>query len=165
MYMNKGKSIIVILCSLMLFISQQVSSNSSNFAEVGNLNIEKLQDPCPDDNELNRDIMESFLTSPDWSKERNETGIEGLSTSQIDVLVQSNYSDVCKNLNNLLQETISTTTSSGKPRYNLTYYKAGSHYFAVVTLRQPDDPDEVVFGLAALIIYDSNLNKIVGYSF
>lgn len=82
-------------------------------------------------------------------------------------LLKSNINyqkETCENLNSKLQETVAKKID-GKPVYKLSYYTAGNYYFAVGSIRQPNDTNKVATGLSFLIIYDSNLNKLSGYSF
>jgi hypothetical protein len=98
-------------------------------------------------------MVENFLTNPKGAEARQETGTDGLSVDQIQ-LVQNE--DVCGQLN---QEYGGQEFDD----YNVTYYSAGDFYFVIQILNQPDDPNMVVSGLSMIYIYNENLNFIKGY--
>jgi len=98
-------------------------------------------------------MVENFLTNPNLSDARQETGTSGLSPDQIQ-LVQDE--SVCQKINDEFNEFTN--------EYAVTYYKADSFYFATQILKQPDDPNEVASGLMMIYVLDSNLNFIKGYS-
>lgn len=112
-----------------------------------------------------RSILETFITQPNWESERNDTGTDGLSTSQIQLLTDSQFSQICQDLNTKYSQTISTKAGSNNdPKYDFVYYKVENFYFAVIILAPSSDPDEVVMGLSFISIYDNNLNRLTGYS-
>ena len=119
---------------------------------------------CPGPNSNNRSIIEDFLIESDWSSERTETNTQGLSVSQITVLSDSNYSSVCSSLNNTYQEMLNKK-HGGEQGYNVTYYKVGSFYFVVISIRQSEDPNIVTTGLEYLDVYNQNLELIQGYAY
>jgi len=98
-------------------------------------------------------MVENFLTNPRLSNVRSETGMSGLSASQIQ-LVQDE--SVCQQLNSEFSEFTD--------EYVITYYKTGNFYFATQIIKQPDNVDEVTSGLMMIYVLDSNLNFIKGYS-
>ncbi|NBC26886.1 MAG: hypothetical protein GVY08_08490 [Bacteroidetes bacterium] len=120
---------------------------------------------CPAENNLARENLELFISHPDWSNNRIDTGTNGLSVSQIQLLTDSQHSSVCQNFNSEFDDTINETWSKGGSKYDLVYYKVGSFYFVSIVVAQPSDPEYVSVGLSFLIIYDSNLNRIEGFSF
>jgi hypothetical protein len=121
--------------------------------------------PCPEPNDRNKEIVENFLTKSNWATERQETGAGILSPSQISVLTDSNDSSVRASFNTTHQESLEEENGNGEPAYNVTYYKAGSFYFVVITMRQSDDPNIIGFGLNFIVIYNQNLDLIKGYAF
>ena len=108
---------------------------------------------CPSGSERARSMVENFLTNPNLSDARQETGTTGLSPDQIQ-LVQDE--SVCQKINDEFNEFTN--------EYAVTYYKADSFYFATQILKQPDDSNEVASGLMMIYVLDSNLNFIKGYS-
>lgn len=120
---------------------------------------------CPVDNEINKSIVEDFLTKSFWGAERSETNTVGLSVSQIALIMDPNESNVCATFNTTYTEALDAVNSIGEPLYNVTYYKTGSFYFVVVTLRQPSDPNILITGVSYIDVYDSNQSYIKGYAF
>jgi len=99
-------------------------------------------------------MVENFLTNPDLSGARTETGATGLSVEQIQLVQEPN---VCRQL----REDYSNQDVEG---YDLSFYSAGNRYFVILILDQPENTGEVISGLSAIDIYDENLNFIKGYS-
>lgn len=122
---------------------------------------------CRPDNEWTRENLKIFLTHQDWTDGRQETGTQGISASQLQVLSNNNNEDksVCSDLTAEFMDTINETWPDGSNAYNVTFYKAGSFYFVSIAIAQPDDPNKAAVGLSFITIYDSNLNRIKGYSF
>lgn len=108
---------------------------------------------CPSGSERAYDMVKNFLTNPNLTDARQETGTMGLSPDQIQ-LVQDE--SVCQQLDSEFSEFTN--------EYEVTYYKVDSFYFATQILKQPDSPSEVVSGLMMIYILDNNLNFIKGYS-
>lgn len=139
-----------------------------NQKEIGNNikhNTIEYTSPCPAQTEVNRGIMEDFLSSSAWKSNRQETNTDMLSTSQITLLTSPEFTNICDRLNSKYEAMISKTWKSGESRYNLTYYKVGNYYFVIISLNQPSDTSRVAVGSAFLNIHDKNLNRIIGYSF
>ncbi|MBN2732796.1 MAG: hypothetical protein JXR26_10240 [Balneolaceae bacterium] len=121
--------------------------------------------PCPGEVEDNRNYLKSFLTSEEWEQGRQETNIDHLSYSQINVLASPEFNATCETLNNRYQEAFVEKYSDGSSKYELTYYKVGNYYFVIISRRQPSDPNLVASGVEYITIYDENLNVIKGYFF
>jgi len=96
-------------------------------------------------------MVENFLTNPNLSGARQETGTTGLSPDQIQ-LVQNE--SVCQQLNSEYGQ---------YPDYTATYHKAGNYYFATLLLEQPDDPQQVVSGISIIVVLNDELEKIESY--
>jgi hypothetical protein len=123
-------------------------------------------DPCWPEIDRARTIIETFITHPNWASERISTGTNGLDTSQIQLLTDSQFTQTCQDLNTRYSQTISKTSGANNDRtYDFVYYKAGNFYFAVIVLAPPSDPDEIVVGLSYISVFDNNLNRLAGYSF
>lgn len=123
-------------------------------------------EPCKEEVTYSRGILERFISSSNWSEERLETGTTGLQVSQIELLTDDNYDNVCEDLNMLNAPGIAMKVGpNNDPKYDYVYYKAGNFYFVVIILAEPSDPNYISIGLSALIIYDENLNEIKGYLF
>lgn len=120
---------------------------------------------CPAQNDINESIIEDFLTKSYWSSERAETNTGSLTVSQITLLTDSNHSSVCTSFNNTYQEALDEENGLGEPAYNVTYYKAGSFYFVVISIRQSDDPNYITTGVNFIDVYNHNFNLVKGYAF
>lgn len=155
------KTTIYIGIALFLF-----SGTDNNFENHLNEKFIAVSDPCWPEVDRALTIMETFITHPNWASERISTGTNGLSTSQIQLLTDSQFSQTCQDLNTRYSQTISKKSGpNNDPTYDFVYYKAGNFYFAIIVPAPPSDPDEVVVGLSFLSIFDSNLNRLAGYSF
>lgn len=120
---------------------------------------------CPAPNDINKSIVEDFLTKSHWSSERAETNTGSLTVSQITLLSDSNHSNVCTSLNNTYQEALEEENGLGESAYNVTYYNAGNFYFVVISIRQSDDPNYMTSGVNYITVHNQSLNLIKGYAF
>ncbi|MFY0698460.1 MAG: hypothetical protein JXR11_11450 [Balneola sp.] len=120
---------------------------------------------CPANNSTNRSIVEDFITKPYWSQERNETSTEHLAVSQISLLVDANDNASCISFNTTYEEALNKEDAIGEQVYNVTYYKAGTFYFVVITLRQSDNPNIVTSGINYIHIYDQSQDLVEAYAF
>ena len=120
---------------------------------------------CPPQNDINESIVEDFLTKSYWSSERTETGTGSLTVSQITLLTDSGYSSVCTSFNTTYQEALDEENGIGEQAYNVTYYKAGSFYFVVITIRQSDDPSYISTGVNYITVYNQNQSLVKAYAF
>jgi len=120
---------------------------------------------CPDSNTINHSILVDFLTKSIWAEERAETSTESLDISQIEVLTDTNDSSLCTVFTSTYLEAISEENSPGEKAYSVTYYKVGSFYFVVISIRQPANEDYIATGINYLDVYDMNQNLIKGYAF
>lgn len=121
--------------------------------------------PCRPDVDRARKIIENFLTNPDLSDRRAETGTTGLNISQIQLLDDFSDANACQEFDDEYSQTIAKTSGPNNDRtYDVVYYKAGNFYFVVVVLAPPSDPDVVSVGLSHIMIHDQNLDYIAGYS-
>lgn len=120
---------------------------------------------CPAPNEINKSIVEDFLTKSYWASERAETNTGSITVSQITLLTDSSHSNVCTSLNNTYQEALDEENGLGEPAYNVTYYNAGSFYFVVISIRQSDDPNYITSGVNYITVHNQSLDLIKGYAF
>jgi hypothetical protein len=162
MFLNKLDSINSIVFIILILAAVEMNHLNPEVEKAKNSYTVK---PCPKEVDYNRKILVDFITHSEWSSSRQKTNTDHLEKYQMNVLTSPAFSSTCKELNNQYQETISKKRHTGEPRYNLTYYKAGDFYFVTISLRQPDNSDEVVVGLSFLVIHDKNLKTIKGYSF
>lgn len=109
---------------------------------------------CPGSNADNQTIVEDFLTKPYWSSERTETNTQSVTVSEIMLLTDSSDSNVCILFNEIYQEALDEENSPGEKAYNVSYYKAGSFYFVVISIRQPADESYIASGVNYIHIYD-----------
>lgn len=120
---------------------------------------------CQVDTATNRSIVEDFLSKPFWSHERTETNTGHLTIPQITPLSDTNDSTACTSFNTTYQEALDEKNGLGEQAYNLTYYKAGSFYFVVITIRQSDTPNYVTSGINYIHIYDQSQDLVEAYAF
>jgi len=156
--MSSRNNTIFVLITLLLFFSIGTSFSTTKTPE-------KKDTPCPAQLDKHDEIVEIFLTKDNLDPERQKTGTDHLTVSQITPLKSTSFSDNCQQLNTVSQEAINTTWSNGTPKYNLSYYKVGNFYFIASTLRQTGDSDTVTVGLSFLFIYNHNYEKVADYSF
>lgn len=112
-----------------------------------------VRQSCPEGSERARRMVENFLTNPNLSEERNETGTDNLDPEEIQVLQDKNDCQKVK-----------PEFENYREDYVVSYYKVGEFYFVTQVLKQPDNPDKVASGLSMIYIMDENLNFIKGYS-
>lgn len=108
---------------------------------------------CPPVSERARSMVENFLSDPNLSDARQETGTTGLNADQIQPVSDP---DVCQQLNDEFSASID--------EYNPAYFEIGDFYFATQILKQPEDTNGVVVGLSFICILDSDLSFIKGHS-
>jgi len=118
---------------------------------------------CPVQNDLNHSIIEGFLTQSSWADQRAETNTEGIAVSQISVLVDPVDSSVCTSLNDTFQEALDEKNGLGEQANNITYYKAGSFYFVIISIRQSETENYISIGRTFLTVHNQNLDVIKGY--
>ncbi len=110
--------------------------------------------------------LRSFIGDDGWQSHRLTTGTNLLSINQIQALTSPTDDDVCEEFNTHFAPSIAKTVGPDNDKnYHVRYYKAGDFYFVVIILAQPANQDYYLVGLSHLYIYDSNLEKIKGYSF
>jgi hypothetical protein len=123
------------------------------------------KDPCWPEDDYLREVMEHFITSEDWSPERIETGTIDLSTSQIELLSNSQDYQTCVELNKEFEEAIAATWNNDDRKFNFNYYKAGNFFFVITGMAQSSDANILVSGVTTISVFDNNLNVLGGYSF
>lgn len=160
--MNIFILIIILIFSVSTAPEQEHDISGTGFAIY---NIFTTSGDCPNPNEINKSIVEDFLSKPEWAEQRMAANIGSISVSQVTVLTDSNDGSICSSFNETYQGFFEEENGIGEPAYNITYYKAGIFYFVVITIRQSDDPDYVGFGVSYITISDQNLNLIKGYAF
>jgi hypothetical protein len=155
--------ITIVVCSFTLinpFEKKDNNFSNENYFE------QKVTGPCRADVEWARKNLEIFLTHEEWEPERQETGADGLTISQIQILDSTLDANACQYLNNRYNETIEKRSQpENDPVYDVAYYKAGNFYFVSIILAQPSNSNVVSTGLSFIIIFDQNLNRLEGYSF
>lgn len=138
-------------------------------SEIGESNPESVinSNKCPSDNEWTKENIETFLTDPAWTPERQETGTVGVNSNQLQVLSNNNNQDktTCEFFNNEFTNTIAKAWDDGNPMYKIAYYRAGNFYIVSTVVAQPADQDWAAVGLSFIGIFDENLNHIKGYAF
>ena len=152
------------ICTVLFLLIASMAGYAQNSTDLSGLN-NTTKTVCPVPNGVNKSIVEDFLTKSYWSSERTETNTGSLTISQITLLTDSSHSNACTSFNTNHQESLNEENSLGEPAYNVTYYKAGSFYFVVITLRQSDNPNLVTAGVSFIAVYNQNLNLIKGYAF
>ncbi len=88
-----------------------------------------------------------------------------MTVSQITLLSDTNDSTACTSFNTTYQEALDEKNGLSEQAYNLTYYKAGSFYFVVITIRQSDTPNYVTSGINYIHIYDQSQDLVEAYAF
>lgn len=154
-----GRSIA--LTFLLFFIT---CSTASVFAQI---------QECPSDTPDHKSLMEYFLTESKYEIYRAEHNIPGNALSSLRTLGGRHAAphDPSVPTDNSLCQTLNTGYSdefpseeNPDPYYHSVYYTAGGFYFVVVKIRPHSDPNRVRFGLEYVVVYDSNLNRLMGYT-
>jgi hypothetical protein len=156
---------IFILILSLLFSLTLLNTEENTFKQNIPLYETAFITPCPNPNEINKSIVEDFLTKSYWSSERAETNTTLLTVSQVSVLTDANNSSICTSLNDTYQEALVEENGLGEPANNVTYYKAGTFYIVVISIRQSDDPNYMTTGINFIDVYNQNLDLIKGYAF
>lgn len=120
---------------------------------------------CPGPSADNHTIVEDFLTKSYWSSERAETNTGSVTVSQITLLTDSSDGFACTSFNDIYQEALDEENSPGEKAYNVSYYKAGSFYFVVISIRQPANESYIATGVNYIHIYNLNLDLVKAYAF
>lgn len=119
----------------------------------------QAQAQCPtDESEASSSIILSFVTSEYWDDVRLQFGLGNISESDIVKLNDINHSTACTMI-------LDQKSSSTKQKYNLYFYKLDNRYINIMILKQPSDTTKAVSGLSFLEIYNSNYDRLEGYSF
>ncbi len=107
---------------------------------------------CPSGNEGAREVVEVYLSNPEWADERQEAGIS-VSPSEIRLLTDEQDPDVCQQL---------TDGVSNTEWIEHFFYKAGPYYFDVAKLRPSSEwPGDEVPGVnPGLMIYNQNFELV-----
>lgn len=76
------------------------------------------------------------------------------------------HSAICAVLyENHEQAIVEQYTSDGGKKRDTAFYKAGNFFFVIFAHKQPNNPQQIANGPSAIIIYDQNLNRLVGISY
>ncbi len=127
---------------------------------------EPISNGCPAEVALARNTFKSFIEDDGWASRCIATGTNSLTVGQIQLLTNPTDETVCETLNDLHAGMIAKTVGAGNDKnYDVVFYKAGSFYFVIIVLAQPAHQDYYLVGLSFINIYDSNLQRIKGYSF
>lgn len=119
---------------------------------------------CPSVND-NESTLEDFLTEAYWAEERLETNTDHLTMSQVSLLTDTNYSSICASFNTIYQEAFDEKNGIGETANDISYFRADTFYFVVITPRQSDDPNYIIFGTSYIHVYDQNISLIEAYAF
>ena len=119
---------------------------------------------CPAETERNRRYVESFFLSNSLAQRRVELGIGHIDTDDIYLLKSPEDDLICQQLYQLHQQAIEAMYE-GQPKYEVVFYKAGDFYFVTGQFRLPDNPNQIIFGVQGITIYDQNLNRLTGISY
>lgn len=121
--------------------------------------------PCPPEVPLSRPILINWITNPNLSDLRTNTGTTGLDTTQIVHLVAPQDTIACNSLSTQFPLAISATIGSSNDRLNdLTYYKVGNFYFVTIVTAPSSDSTIVRVGYQRIYIFDKSFNYVAGYS-
>lgn len=160
-------NILILLIQLLILISTSAADKpvSPEVLISSGENTFLASTVCPIQNDINKSIVEDFLTKSYWSSERGETGTGQLTVSQITLLTDSGYSSVCTSFNTTYQEALDEENGIGERAFNVTYYRAGGFYFVVISIRQSDDPSYISTGVNYIHVYNQNQSLIEAYAF
>jgi hypothetical protein len=123
------------------------------------------QSSCPPEVPLSRPILVNWITNPNLSDLRTNTGTTGLDTTQIVHLVAPQDTIACNSLRTQFPLAISATIGSSNDRLNdLTYYKVGNFYFVTIVTAPSSDSTIVRVGYQRIYIFDTSFNYVAGYS-
>ncbi|GAB5410763.1 MAG: hypothetical protein BalsKO_31280 [Balneolaceae bacterium] len=103
-------------------------------------------------------IIVSFANSDHWNDVKTRYGLLNISELDIIKLNNQNHSTACNSIMN-------QKSMAAKAKYDLFFYKIQDKYFNVMLLKQPEEEERIRVGLSFLEIYDSNFNRLNGYSF
>ncbi len=112
------------------------------------------QAACPPNHPNAWSLVELFLTEPELSDARQETGTTSIDTSQVQ-LVQN--TSVCQTLNAQYEDFQS-------PVQTRVYYHTSNRYFVAIPLVESEE-GIVGFGIETLIVLDDSLNELKAYGF
>lgn len=111
---------------------------------------------CPAGLDRARSMVENFLTEPNLSDARSETGTTGLTVSDIAHLDNPDDTDVCEVLNDDFSH------FDGDFR-KVVYYQVGDYYFVVAPLVVPDASEYSIIGPDFIVVVDSDFNTLGRY--
>lgn len=126
---------------------------------------------CPSDTPIHREMVEKFLTSNEYADALSTYSIPVNSVNSLRRLGvraigdQGSISDAtaCEILNDYYSNHIQSPLNPD-PYHQSAYYTASGFYFVVLRLRPALDPNQLRLGLEYIIIYDSNMNRLMGYT-
>ncbi len=123
---------------------------------------------CPPDYPTNRSLIEMILTAEHEADIRANHEIPESAINALHVLggyvLGRDDQTICASLG----ETFAFSfpfSSDPDPDRRVVFYRAGSFYFAVLTIRQSPKPRRLRVGTNTIVVYDSNLNQIGGYAY
>lgn len=152
--MNKTSVFIFLSVAFFVFILGANNSHANN---------DRL---CPPETAKTQTIIVDFFTLESSLQRRIEHGMESLNENHIILLTDDDHSTICAELFDIHEQAIvAEYDPGGGKRRDVAFYKAGNFFFVIYAHRQPTDNQQIAFGPSAIIIYDNELNEIVGYSF
>jgi hypothetical protein len=110
---------------------------------------------CPPEHPMARRMAEKMLTSEGLARERTESGVSEVSTSQIRLLTDAADGGICQRLNALLG------ASGTYAEWRWTAYRVGTFYF-IAYLPISQDSHQPHF--LPLMILDAKLNRVNIYA-
>lgn len=128
---------------------------------------------CPMDTPTHREMIEEFLTSNEYAHARNTYSIPSnainslrhLGSRHIIIGEQGSMTDTaaCGILNDYYSNHIQSPQNPD-PFHQPVYYTAGGFYFVVLRLRPAPGPNQLLLGLEYVVIYDSTMTRLMGYT-
>jgi len=121
---------------------------------------------CPKETERNRYFVKQFFLNNHLEVRRAELGIGHLTVDDIQILSNPEDDTVCQQLYLNHQQAIEYVSAPDEKKLReVVFYKAGQYYFVIVQFRLPDNPNQIIYGVQGITIYDQNLNRLVGISY
>jgi hypothetical protein len=107
---------------------------------------------CPPGNERARNVVESYLSGPEWAEKRKRAGIS-VDTSKIRLLTDEKDPDACRRLTDGVRNT---------EWIQHVFYKAGPYYFDVTQIRsQSEWPGDRVPGVnPGLMVFNQSFELV-----
>jgi hypothetical protein len=148
----------VVLCALVPLFASGGLTTTAQAQAIG----------CPPDHQANRDLIEMFLTADHQISNRIRHGISESAIDSLHVLggsvIGRDDQSICADLGKTYAFSFPFSDDLD-PGRQVVFYRSGSFYFAVLTIRQSADRRRFRVGTSAVVIYDADLNQIGGHAF